>query len=57
MDLLQSMRRAGQTTAEMFNFLSRTSLEEAVDMEEYVSDDNEMAKGLETMLYKEERKK
>lgn len=54
MALLQSMHRAGQITAEMFNFLSRNSLEEAVDIAEYISNDNEMGKGLETTLYKEE---
>lgn len=57
MVLLQSMHRAGQTTAEIFNFLSRTSLEEAADIEENVSDNNEMVKRLETTLYKEEWKK
>lgn len=43
-----------QTIAEMFNFLPRASLEETVDIGEYVRDDNEMAKGLETTSYEEE---
>lgn len=57
--MLQSMLWTGQTTAKIFNFFPRASLEQAGDIGEYpyVRDGNEMVKGLETTSCEEEWKK
>lgn len=52
-----SLLWAGQITAEMLNFLPRTSLvERAVDTREYVRNGNEVVEALEFRSYKKELK-